>query len=101
MAAPKPDLNSRSGAARHSKAQDDRLDAAIQAWEQASLRFTKLVTSTDRKKVRPAIVEEYRFAALVAYEAMLDAMQTATDALAILAAVRARRPPGKPNRNEI
>lgn len=66
---------------------DAALEAATQAWITANERFAKLSTEA---KVRPAVREEYRLAAIVAYEALLDAVISVRDGLTLLDAVRSR-----------
>ncbi|AFO71518.1 hypothetical protein Ccr2_gp321 [Caulobacter phage Ccr2] len=101
MAPKKPDLSTRSGAARHSAERDRALDAAVCAFHEAVRMYTGLTAQANLNKVRPAIVEEYRFGALAAFEALLDNMKTASDALVILNAVRGASPPDKPKRTEL
>ncbi|AXQ68521.1 hypothetical protein HOT99_gp096 [Caulobacter phage CcrBL10] len=94
--ADKPDLTSRVGAARHHRAHDAALDASVNAFHEAVRMYTGLTAQVDLKKVRPAIVEDYRLGAIAAFEALLDNMKNASDALAILNAVRAAEPPKRP-----
>ena len=62
---------------------------AIAAWEEANKRFAGLCL----KGVSPAVREDYRFQAVAAYEAMLDAISTERDALNALDAVSKNKPP--------
>lgn len=100
MAAPKHDLTTRLGAARHHAEQDKIMEKAIAEWHEANRRFTALTAQTDVAKVRRSIIEEYRFNAVASYEALLDAMTNARDALNILSAARAAHPLPKPKRPE-
>ncbi|UTC29791.1 hypothetical protein BAJUN_01610 [Bajunvirus bajun] len=76
-------------AAQHVKSREAVTANAIAAWETANKRFASLCLKT----VSPAIREQYRFQAVVAYEAMLDAISTERDALNALHAVANQKPP--------
>jgi hypothetical protein len=85
---------SRAKATQHLAERQKVCDTAIAAWGVANRRFAQLCLAQGDDAIR----EQYRFQAICAYEAMLDAVTCERTALTMLHAAGTGKP-GRPKDN--